>query len=93
MDDDASTGEGTGRQGPWKRVGKHPREGLGGDVHHLDVENDPRGGSQSDGYRTADPRDLVIEGDTAMMGPGGHPVEERDPEVREDEGDDVPSEP
>lgn len=72
-----TAGEGTGRRGPWKHEGPdHPREGRGGDIHDLDVENDPRGGEQSDAYRTADPRELVVEGDTAMMGPGGTPVGE-----------------
>jgi hypothetical protein len=54
-----------------------------------DVENDPRGGVQSDEYRHADPRDLVQEGDTVMSGPGGAPqegesVEERRARDRED---------
>ena len=29
---------------------------------------------------TGDPRELVVEGDTAMMGPGGSPVGELEPE-------------
>lgn len=53
-----------------------------GDVHALDRERDPRGGVQSDEYRSADPRDLVEEGGTVTSGPGGapqegEPVEER----------------
>ena len=80
MSEKRSTGEGTGRLGRWLRGGKHPREGRGGDVHQLDVEGDPRGGAQSDSYRHADPRDLVVEDGHAMMGPGGHPVEEREPQ-------------
>jgi hypothetical protein len=44
-------------------------------------EDDPRGGVQSDAYRSADPRDLVEEGDVVMGGPGGAP-QERDPEAR-----------
>lgn len=80
-DTDQTTGEGTGRQGRWQREAGHPREGMGGDVHDLDVENDPRGGTQSPhAYRTADPREIVVEGDTAMMGPGGHPVGELEPD-------------
>ena len=46
-----------------------------GDVHALDREGDPRGGVQSEEYRTADPRDLVDEGGTVMSGPGGAPQE------------------
>jgi hypothetical protein len=53
-----------------------------GDVHALDREGDPRGGVQSDEYRHADPRDVVVEGDVAMSGPAGAPqtgesIEER----------------
>jgi len=53
-----------------------------GDPHALDREDDPRGGVQSDAYRTADPREVVQEGGTVMSGPGGapqegEPVEER----------------
>jgi hypothetical protein len=45
-------------------------------------DDDPRGGLQSEEYRTADPRDIVEEGGVAMSGPGGtpqegEPVEER----------------
>jgi hypothetical protein len=73
-------GEGIGCQGRWQREAGHPKEGIGGDIHDLDVENDPRGGAQSHAYRTADPREIVVEGDTAMMGPGGHPVGELEPD-------------
>jgi hypothetical protein len=55
-----------------------------GDVHALDVEGDPRGGVQSDGYRHADPRDVVQEGDVTMSGPGGAPRERTTPEERRD---------
>jgi hypothetical protein len=79
-DIDATPGEGTGRQGPWQRQAGHPRDGMGGNVHDLDVENDPRGGVQSHAYRTADPREIVVDGDTVMMGPGGHPVGELEPD-------------
>jgi hypothetical protein len=47
-----------------------------------DVENDPRGGVQSDEYRHADPRDLVQEGDTVMSGPAGAPQEGESVEER-----------
>ena len=53
-----------------------------GDVHALDREGDPRGGVQSDEYRNADPRDLVVEEGVAMAGPGGAPQESADPEER-----------
>ena len=53
-----------------------------GDVHALDRPGDPRGGVQSDDYRTADPRDVVEEGGTAMAGPGGAPQEGQSVEER-----------
>ena len=46
-----------------------------GDVHALDREGDPRGGVQSEEYRTADPRELVEEDGVVMGGPGGAPQE------------------
>ncbi len=53
-----------------------------GDPTVLNREDDPRGGTQSDEYRHADPRDLVDEAEVPMMGPAGAPqdgttVEER----------------
>ena len=53
-----------------------------GDAHALDRPNEPRGGVQSNEYRSADPREIVEEGGTVMSGPGGAsqegtPVEER----------------
>jgi hypothetical protein len=39
------------------------------------VDDDPRGGAQSEEYRHADPRDLVEQGGTTMSGPGGAPQE------------------
>lgn len=47
-----------------------------------DVENDPRGGLQSDEYRHADPREVVVEGETAMSGPAGAPQEDLSVEER-----------
>jgi hypothetical protein len=87
---DEELGEGTGRQGPWTDEDEDARAAKQeGDVHALDIENDPRGGVQSDEYRQADPRDVVVEGDTAMSGPGGAPqeglsVEERRARDRKD---------
>ncbi len=56
-----------------------------GDPHALDREGDPRGGVQSDAYRTADPRDLVEEGGTVMSGPGGAPQEGQPVEERREQ--------
>lgn len=56
---------------------KKTKEGMRG----LEHEGDPRGGRQSPEYRTADPRDLVVEGETVMSGPAGAP-QEREPELR-----------
>jgi hypothetical protein len=41
----------------------------------LNRPDDPRGGTQSDEYRHADPRDVVEAGGTTMSGPGGAPQE------------------
>lgn len=74
--------------GRWRKQGeKHRADKQQGDVHALDREGDPRGGLQSDEYRHADPRDLVVDEGVAMSGPGGAPMEgtttderrERDP--------------
>jgi len=46
-----------------------------GDPDALAVEGDPRGGTQSDEYRHAEPTELVSEGDVTMAGPGGAPQE------------------
>ena len=46
-----------------------------GDPTVLDRADEPRGGTQSDEYRHADPRDVVEEGGVAMSGPGGAPQE------------------
>jgi hypothetical protein len=56
-----------------------------GDVHVLDREGDPRGGVQSDEYRTADPRELVEEDGVVMSGPGGALQEGASPEQRRQE--------
>jgi hypothetical protein len=46
-----------------------------GDPTVLNRDDDPRGGTQSNEYRHADPRDVVEEGGTTMSGPGGAPQE------------------
>ena len=72
--------------GRWRRRGeKHRADKQEGDVHALDVEGDPRGGVQSDEYRSADPRDVVEEAGTVMTGPGGAPQEETSAEERRTE--------
>ena len=52
------------------------------DPQALEREDDPRGGLQSDEYRSADPRDVVEQGGTVMSGPGGTPQEGSTPEER-----------
>jgi hypothetical protein len=71
----------------WKRLfGKGGDEPTAakqeGDVHALDRPDDPRGGVQSEEYRHARPDDVVEEGEVAMGGPGGAPVEELSVEER-----------
>jgi hypothetical protein len=62
--------------GRWrKRREKHRADKQEGDVHALEREGDPRGGVQSEQYRTADPRDVVEEEGTVMAAPGGAPQE------------------
>jgi hypothetical protein len=55
-----------------------------GDPTVLDRTDDPRGGTQSEEYRHADPRDLVEQGGTTMSGPGGAPQEDLSVEERRD---------
>ena len=55
------------------------------DPQALERENDPRGGLQSEDYRSADPRDVVEEGGTVMSGPAGAPQEGTTPEERRQE--------
>src|SRR6266511_2633928 len=72
--------------GRWLRRGeKHRANKQQGDVHALDREGDPRGGVQSDDYRTADPRDVIEEGGTVMAAPGGAPQEGTSAEERRSE--------
>jgi hypothetical protein len=42
----------------------------------LESDRDPRGGLQSEEYRTADPRDIVEEDGVVMSAPGGTPQDE-----------------
>jgi hypothetical protein len=72
--------------GPWlRRREKHRANKQEGDVHALDREGDPRGGVQSDEYRSADPTELVEEDGVVMSGPGGAPQEGTSPDERRDE--------
>jgi len=69
--------------GRWrKKREEHRADKQQGDVHALDREGDPRGGVQSDEYRTADPREVVEDGGTVMAAPGGAPQEDTSPEER-----------
>ncbi len=83
---DGELGEGTGRQGDWTREDEDARAAKQqGDPHALDVEGDPRGGVQSEEYRHADPREVVVEEAVPMMGPGGAPQEDKPVEERREE--------
>ena len=83
MSDERELGEGTGKLGPWRDPDEdHRADKQQGDPDALSVEGDPRGGVGSEEYRSADPRDVVQEGDVAMSGPAGSPqdgmsIEER----------------
>ena len=55
-----------------------------GDPTVLDRSDEPRGGTQSEEYRHADPREVVEEGGTTMSGPGGAPQEGLSTEARRD---------
>ena len=65
-----------------RRAGKQQ-----GDVHALDRDGDPRGGVQSDAYRSADPRQTVEEEGVVMSGPGGAPQEGKSVEERRRESE------
>jgi hypothetical protein len=69
--------------GRWLKRGERNRaDKQQGDPHALDVEGDPRGGVQSESYRTADPREVVDEDGVVMAGPGGAPQEGESPDER-----------
>ena len=72
--------------GRWRRRREKNRaDKQEGDVHALDREGDPRGGVQSDAYRTAVPRELVEDDGVVMSGRGGAPQEHTSPEERREE--------
>ena len=60
----------------WFRRGERTAAKQEADPHALDRPDDPRGGVQSEDYRTADPRDVVEEGGVVMSAPGGAPQED-----------------
>src|SRR5919108_420424 len=69
--------------GRWRRKREDARAAKQqGDPEALAREGDPRGGLQSDEYRTADPRDVVEDEGVVMGGPGGAPQEGESVEER-----------
>jgi hypothetical protein len=46
----------------------------------LDRDDEPRGGMQSEEYRSADPRDIVEQDGVVMAAPGGTPQDGERPE-------------
>ena len=69
--------------GRWRRKGEKNRaDKQQGDPDALAREGDPRGGLQSEEYRTADPREVVEEDGVVMSGPGGAPQEDLSTEER-----------
>jgi hypothetical protein len=82
----ASAGKGDRVFGRWrKKREEHRANKQQGDVHALDREDDPRGGVQSDEYRSADPREVIEDEGVVMSGPGGAPQEGTSPEERRTE--------
>ena len=69
--------------GRWKNRGeKHRADKQQGDPEALEVEGDPRGGLQSDGYRHAEPTELVDEEGVVMSWPAGAPQDDTSPDER-----------
>ena len=69
--------------GRWRRKREeHRADKQEADPQALEREGDPRGGLQSDEYRSADPREVVAEEGVAMSGPGGAPQEGESVEER-----------
>ncbi len=62
--------------------GEDARGGLPLEELEREGEGEPRGGLQSEEYRTADPREIVEEDGVAMSGPGGAPQEGESVEER-----------
>jgi hypothetical protein len=69
--------------GRWRRKKEDARAAKQqGDPGALEREGDPRGGLQSDEYRTADPREVVEDEGVVMSGPAGAPQEGESVEER-----------
>lgn len=67
----------------WRDKTESGDDALGGlPLEELEREGEPRGGLQSEEYRTADPREIVEEDGVAMSGPGGAPQEGESVEER-----------
>jgi hypothetical protein len=78
-------GESAGGVGVWSTDDEHRANKQQADPGALEVEGDPRGGLQDDGYRSADPRDVVEAEGVAMSGPGGAPVDGSTPDERRED--------
>jgi hypothetical protein len=79
----AGTGNAGTVFGRWRRKREEVRAAKQeGDPQALAREGDPRGGLQSEEYRTADPRDVVEDEGVVMGGPGGAPQEGESAEER-----------
>jgi hypothetical protein len=69
--------------GRWRRKREeHRADKQQGDPQALEREGDPRGGLQSEEYRSADPREVVAEEGVVMSGPAGAPQEGESAEER-----------
>ena len=69
--------------GRWRRRREDARAAKQeGDPEALAREGDPRGGLQSEEYRTADPREVVEDEGVVMSGPAGAPQEGESVEER-----------
>jgi hypothetical protein len=62
--------------------GEDARGGLPLEELEREGAGEPRGGLQSEEYRSADPRDIVEEDGVAMSGPAGAPQEGESVEER-----------
>jgi hypothetical protein len=62
--------------------GEDSQDGLQLEELEREGEGEPRGGLQSQEYRSADPRDIVEEDGVAMSGPAGAPQEGESVEQR-----------
>jgi hypothetical protein len=71
--------------GRWfKRGERHRADKQQGDPEALEVEGDPRGGLQDEGYRHAEPTEVIEAEGVVMSGPAGAPQEDLSVEERRD---------